>query len=57
MEGTTAYCQGLNASLAALEPKAEWLLSTSDVEPYLLVDLLALADEPTRTLWEGLALG
>ena len=57
MEGTTAYCQGLNAFLAALEPKAEWLLSTSDVEPYLLVDLLALADEPTRTLWEGLALG
>src|SRR5918994_1081924 len=57
VEGTTAYALRLNAFLAALEPRAESLLSTSDVEPYLLVDLLALADEPTRRLWEGLALG
>ena len=47
----------LNRFLAGFAPAAEWLLSTSDVEPCLLADLLALADEPTRSLWDGLALG
>ena len=47
----------LNHFLAGFAPSAEWLLSTSDVEPYRLADLLALADGPTRSLWDGLALG
>ncbi len=33
------------------------LLCASDVEPYPMAELLALADDETRSLWEGLRLG
>ncbi len=51
--------QGLKLErfFAALGARAEHLLCTSDIEPFRLLDLLALADEETRELWDGLELG
>ncbi|MDO9546824.1 MAG: hypothetical protein Q7J07_08785 [Pelolinea sp.] len=39
------------------EFSAPYLLSCSDVEPLTLKELLAMADEETRMLWENLSLG
>jgi aspartate/methionine/tyrosine aminotransferase len=36
---------------------APYLLCASDVEPYTLAEALALADDETRALWDGLSLG
>lgn len=47
----------LERFFARWEFAAPHLLCTSDVEGYALPDLLALADEETRALWEGLRLG
>jgi aspartate/methionine/tyrosine aminotransferase len=47
----------LNRFLADLAPASERLLCASDVEPFRLGEVLALADEPTRALWQGLELG
>src|SRR5512132_1891340 len=47
----------LERYFAEHEFSAEFLLCSSDVEPYALRELLALADGETRALWEGLTLG
>src|SRR5512132_1233186 len=47
----------LERYFAEHEFSAEFLLCSSDVEPYALRELLALADGETRALWEGLRLG
>ncbi|HEY0361970.1 MAG TPA: aminotransferase class I/II-fold pyridoxal phosphate-dependent enzyme [Solirubrobacteraceae bacterium] len=47
----------LERYFAEHEFTAELLLCSSDVEAYALRELLALADDETRGLWEGLSLG
>ncbi|HEX6619643.1 MAG TPA: aminotransferase class I/II-fold pyridoxal phosphate-dependent enzyme [Solirubrobacteraceae bacterium] len=47
----------LERYFAEHEFSAELLLCSSDVEAYTLHELLALADEETRALWDGLTLG
>jgi len=47
----------LERYFAEHEFSAELLLCSSDVEPYALRELLALADDETRALWDGLTLG
>jgi aspartate/methionine/tyrosine aminotransferase len=47
----------LERYFARWEFSAPHLLSTSDVEGYGMRELLSLADEETRALWEGLRLG
>jgi aspartate/methionine/tyrosine aminotransferase len=47
----------LERYFARWEFNARYLLCASDVEGYPMVELLALADEETRALWDGLALG
>jgi aspartate/methionine/tyrosine aminotransferase len=47
----------LERYFAEYEFSAELLLCSSDVEPYALHELLALAEDETRALWEGLSLG
>ncbi|MGZ4279460.1 MAG: aminotransferase class I/II-fold pyridoxal phosphate-dependent enzyme [Solirubrobacteraceae bacterium] len=47
----------LERYFAEHEFSAELLLCSSDVEPYTLHELLALADDETRALWDGLTLG
>jgi aspartate/methionine/tyrosine aminotransferase len=47
----------LERYFAEHEFTAELLLCASDVEPYALHELLALADDETRALWDGLKLG
>jgi aspartate/methionine/tyrosine aminotransferase len=42
---------------AAHEFTAPYLLCSSDVEPYPLSEVLDLADDETRALWDGLSLG
>jgi len=51
--------QGLRLEqlFADLGPRAQHLLCASDVEPFLLAELLELADPEARELWERLALG
>jgi len=51
--------QGLRLEqfFAEFGSRAQHLLCTSDVEPYLLRDLLELADAETSELWAGLTLG
>lgn len=46
----------LERYFARYEFTAELLLCSSDVEPYAQRDLLALADDETRALWDGLRL-
>ena len=47
----------LERYFAEYEFTAELLLCSSDVEAYALRELLALADDETRALWDGLGLG
>jgi aspartate/methionine/tyrosine aminotransferase len=47
----------LERYFAEHEFTAELLLCSSDVEPYAMGELLALADDESRTLWDGLTLG
>jgi aspartate/methionine/tyrosine aminotransferase len=47
----------LERFFARWEFNARYLLCASDVEGYPMTDLLALADDETRALWDGLALG
>ena len=47
----------LERYFARHEFTAELLLCSSDVEPYALAELLALADDEARALWGGLSLG
>jgi aspartate/methionine/tyrosine aminotransferase len=47
----------LERYFARWEFAVDHLLCASDVEGYPMADLLALADDQTRGLWEGLALG
>jgi aspartate/methionine/tyrosine aminotransferase len=47
----------LERYFALYEFKAKYLLSPSDCESLTLTELLALADAPTRQLWEDLTLG
>ncbi len=47
----------LERYFARFEFEAPYLLGSSDVEGYRLSELLALADEEGRALWEGLSLG
>src|SRR3954465_5821700 len=47
----------LERYFAEHEFTAELLLCSSDVEPYGMRELLAVADEETRALWDGLGLG
>jgi aspartate/methionine/tyrosine aminotransferase len=47
----------LERYFARWEFAVDHLLCASDVQGYRMADLLDLADEETRTLWEGLALG
>jgi aspartate/methionine/tyrosine aminotransferase len=47
----------LERYFARYEFSAELLLCSSDIEPYALDELLALADDETQALWEGLSLG
>src|SRR5918992_5212526 len=47
----------LERYFARHEFSAEYLLCASDVEPYGMGELLALADDECRTLWDGLGLG
>jgi aspartate/methionine/tyrosine aminotransferase len=47
----------LERYFAEHEFSAPYLLCASDVEPYALAEVLALADDDTRALWEGLSLG
>ena len=47
----------LERYFATYEFKAEALLSASDCESLTLAELLALADDETRLMWEGLRLG
>jgi aspartate/methionine/tyrosine aminotransferase len=47
----------LERYFAEHEFTAELLLCSSDVEPYAMGELLALADDESRALWDGLTLG
>jgi aspartate/methionine/tyrosine aminotransferase len=47
----------LERFFARYEFDVPYLLCASDVEPYAMEELLALADERGRELWEGLSLG
>jgi aspartate/methionine/tyrosine aminotransferase len=47
----------LERYFAEHEFSAPYLLCASDVEPYTLAEALALADDETRALWDGLSLG
>jgi aspartate/methionine/tyrosine aminotransferase len=47
----------LERYFARWEFAVEHLLCASDVQGYPMADLLALADDETRALWDGLALG
>src|ERR1700704_2063468 len=47
----------LERYFARWEFAAEHLLCASDVQAYPMADLLALADDETRALWDGLQLG
>jgi aspartate/methionine/tyrosine aminotransferase len=47
----------LERFFARWEFNARYLLCASDVEGYPMADLLALADDESRALWDGLALG
>ena len=47
----------LERYFARWEFAVDHLLCASDVEAYRMADLLALADDETRSLWDGLALG
>ncbi|HEY7590304.1 MAG TPA: aminotransferase class I/II-fold pyridoxal phosphate-dependent enzyme [Candidatus Limnocylindrales bacterium] len=47
----------LERYFARWEFAVRYLLCASDVEGYPMADLLALADDETRALWEGLRLG
>ena len=47
----------LERYFARWEFAAEHLLCASDVQAYLMAELLALADDETRALWDGLELG
>jgi aspartate/methionine/tyrosine aminotransferase len=47
----------LERYFARHEFSAEYLLCASDVEPYGMAELLALADDECRALWDGLGLG
>ena len=47
----------LERYFAEHEFSAEFLLCSSDVESYALRELVALADDETRALWEKLSLG
>src|SRR6478752_9770861 len=47
----------LERYFARWEFAAEHLLCASDVEAYSMAELLALADDETRALWDGLRLG
>ncbi|MBA3236237.1 MAG: aminotransferase class I/II-fold pyridoxal phosphate-dependent enzyme, partial [Chloroflexi bacterium] len=47
----------LERYFARWEFAVEHVLGASDVQPYPMRDLLALADEETGALWEGLQLG
>jgi aspartate/methionine/tyrosine aminotransferase len=47
----------LERFFARWEFSADYLLCVSDVEAYRMAELLALADDETRALWDGLALG
>ena len=47
----------LERYFARWEFAADHLLCASDVEAYPMADLLALADDETRALWDGLHLG
>jgi aspartate/methionine/tyrosine aminotransferase len=47
----------LERYFARWEFAVEHLLCASDVQAYPMADLLALADDETRALWDGLALG
>jgi aspartate/methionine/tyrosine aminotransferase len=47
----------LERYFARWEFNARYLLCASDVEGYPMAELLELADEETRALWEGLTLG
>ncbi len=47
----------LERYFARYEFITEYLLCASDVEPYRLHEVLALADDRTRALWDGLSLG
>jgi aspartate/methionine/tyrosine aminotransferase len=47
----------LERYFARWEFNARYLLCASDVEGYPMAELLELADEETRGLWDGLALG
>src|SRR4029453_18183614 len=47
----------LERYFAEHEFTAELLLCSSDVEAYGMRELLALADDETRALWDGLGLG
>ncbi len=47
----------LERYFARWEFEARYLLCASDVEGYSLAELLALADDETRALWDGLRLG
>ena len=47
----------LERYFARWEFAAEFLLCASDVQAYSMAELLALADDETRALWDGLELG
>lgn len=47
----------LERYFARWEFEARYLLCASDVQGYPMTELLGLADDETRALWEGLALG
>lgn len=47
----------LERYFARWEFNARYLLCASDVEGYPMAELLGLADDETRALWDGLALG
>ena len=47
----------LERYFARWEFAVEYLLCASDVEGYAMADLLRLADDETRALWDGLRLG
>lgn len=47
----------LERYFARWEFNVRYLLCASDVEPYGMQELLALADEETRAMWDGLRLG
>jgi aspartate/methionine/tyrosine aminotransferase len=57
VEAATVEGRKLNDFLCSHARRSERLLCTSDVEPYRLTELLALADDRTLALWDGLSLG